>query len=475
MQEGLWFLDQLEPANAAYNVYRAARLDGPLDLDLLERAIQEVVRRHNILRTTFPPATGRGRRVIAPELKLAVPRIDLRSLSPAERQAEAERLAVEDARTPFDLAKGPLLRTTLVLLGPDEHMLLLAAHHIVIDLWSTGVLFRELGALYAAFAEGRPSALPELQSSTPISPPGKSSGARSWSSRSHTGSSSSPIFPRRLPLPTDRPRPAAGNPRGTRRFFELPPGLSKALVALSQKEGVTLYMTLLAAFDVLLAKVSGLQDVVVGSPIANRNRSELEEMIGIFSNTLVFRTRMSDTPTFKKLLTRVREVALGAYAHQDLPFEQLVTAIQPASERARMPLFQVNFRVQSDPVQATLVPGVSLTFLKVSNQLAKFDLAIEFSEAASGITGFVEYRTDLFDAETIERLLSDLESILTHRDTESGRRAFVDRAQPPTHGKIRADVAADRDARRGISAGEAARDQGGQAQSRQSRDSRSRA
>jgi acyl-CoA synthetase (AMP-forming)/AMP-acid ligase II len=412
VQEGLWFLDQLEPANAAYNVYRAARLDGPLDLDLLERAIQEVVRRHNILRTTFPPATGRGRRVIAPELKLAVPRIDLRSLSPAERQAEAERLAVEDARTPFDLAKGPLLRTTLVLLGPDEHMLLLAAHHIVIDLWSTGVLFRELGALYAAFAEGRPSALPELQIQHSDFAAWQVLGRPQLEQQVAYWKQQLADLPPRLPLPTDRPRPAAGNPRGTRRFFELPPGLSKALVALSQKEGVTLYMTLLAAFDVLLAKVSGLQDVVVGSPIANRNRSELEEMIGIFSNTLVFRTRMADTPTFKKLLTRVREVALGAYAHQDLPFEQLVTAIQPASERARMPLFQVNFRVQSDPVQATLVPGVSLTFLKVSNQLAKFDLAIEFSEAASGITGFVEYRTDLFDAETIERLLSDLESIL---------------------------------------------------------------
>ena len=278
---------------------------------LLERAIQEVVRRHNILRTTFPAGTGRGRRVIAPELKLAVPRIDLRDLSPAERQAEAERLAVEEARTPFDLAKGPLLRTTLVLLGPDEHMLLLVAHHIVIDLWSTGVLFRELGALYAAFAEGRPSGLPELAIQHSDFAAWQVQGRPQLEQQVAYWKQQLADLPPRLPLPTDRPRAVAGNPRGTRRFFELPLGLSKALVALSQKEGVTLYMTLLAAFDVLLSKVSGLQDVVVGSPIANRNRSELEEMIGIFSNTLVFRTRMADTPTFKKLLSRVREVALG--------------------------------------------------------------------------------------------------------------------------------------------------------------------
>ena len=279
-------------------------------------------------------------------------------------------------------------------------MLLLVAHHIVINLWSTGVLFRELGALYAAFAEGRPSGLPELAIQHSDFAAWQVQGRPQLEQQVAYWKQQLADLPPRLPLPTDRPRAVAGNPRGTRRFFELPPGLSKALVALSQKEGVTLYMTLLAAFDVLLAKVSGLQDVVVGSPIANRNRSELEEMIGIFSNTLVFRTRMADTPTFKKLLSRVREVALGAYAHQDMPFEQLVTAIQPASERARMPLFQVNFRVQSIRFRRPWFPASASRSSRLSNQLAKFDLAIEFSEAAGGITGFVEYRTDLFDAET---------------------------------------------------------------------------
>jgi acyl-CoA synthetase (AMP-forming)/AMP-acid ligase II/acyl carrier protein len=412
VQEGLWFLDQLDPHNAAYNVYRAAHLEGPVDAALMERSIHEIVRRHDILRTTFPSVDGRPRRVTAPEAKMPLKRVDLRHLSKRERQAEAERLAVEEARRPFDVAEGPLLRATVLLLDEEEHILLVTAHHLVFDLWSTRVFFEELATLYTAFARGLPSPLPELSIQHSDFAAFQRQQGKLFEQQLSYWKKQLADLPPPLDLNSDRPRAAARTFRGARRFFELPKSLSKAVIALSQKEGVTLFLTLLSAFKMLLARVSGQRDIVVGSPIAGRSRAEVEDLIGIFSNTLVLRTNLAGNPSFREVLGRVREVALGAYAHQDLPFEQLVVGIQPPDNRARMPLFQVNFRVQNAPVPSTFIPGVTLSFLKLSNQMAKFDLAIEFSDTVDGLRGFVEYRTDLFNAETIERLLADLEALL---------------------------------------------------------------
>jgi acyl-CoA synthetase (AMP-forming)/AMP-acid ligase II/aryl carrier-like protein len=412
VQGALWFLDQLDPHSAAYNVYRAAHLKGPLDPALLEQSIQEIVRRHNILRTTFPTVDGCPRRVIAEEVTTSLLRIDLRALAEPARQAEAERRAVEEAGRPFDLGNGPLLRTTLLLLAPSAHLFLLTAHHIVIDLFSLEIFFEELATLYTAFAEGKPSPLPALSL--------QHADFAAWERQQK------PLFeeqlaywktqlsslPPPLSLPLDRPRASARTSRGARRFFQLPQGLGRALIDRSQQEGATLFMTLLAAFSMLLARVTGQLDIVVGSPIANRNRAEIESLIGVFINTLVFRVRLTDNPSFREVLGRVREAAHRAFAHPDLPFEQLVEGVAPSDNRARMPLFQVSFRVQSDPVSPRGIPGVSWSFLKISNQVAKFDLAIEFGSSEKGLSGFIEYRTDLFNPETIERLFNDLSALL---------------------------------------------------------------
>ena len=413
-QERLWFLEQLEPGNTAYNIAAAYRLRGPLDVAALERSLNEIVRCHEVLRTTFATMDGRPVQVIAPEMSLTLPVEDLQELPEAEREAEAQRLLTEEAQRPFDLEKGPLLRAALLRLDEEEHVLLLTMHHIVSDGWSMGVFNRELAVLYEAFSVGKPSPLPEL----PIQYADFAVWQREWLQgevleeqlaywREHLGGDLSV-----LELPTDRPRPAAQSFRGATQSFVLSGDLTESLKALSRREGVTLFMTLLAAFKTLLYRYTGQEDVVVGSPIAGRNRSEIEGLIGFFVNTLVLRTDLSGNPTFRELLERVREVALGAHARQDLPFEKLVEALQPERDLSRNPLFQVMFAFQNAPMEALMLPGLTVTPLEVESETAQFNLTLSMEETGQGLKGVVEYNTDLFDGVTIERMLGHFETLL---------------------------------------------------------------
>ena len=318
-QERLWFLEQLEPGSSAYNICRAARLTGPLNVEVLESSLNEIVRRHEVMRTTFQIADGQPAQIIASELQASIKLIELFWLSNAESDTEVGRLIAEEADRPFDLCAGPLLRATLLRLRGDDQILILTTHHIASDAWSMGIFTRELWTLYDAYANGIPSPLEEL----PVQYADYAVWQREWLQGEVLESQLSywrkhlenlPM----LNLPTDRPRPAQQSYLGARQPITLSESLTAAVNELSKREGVTQFMTLLAAFYVLLYRYSGQEDVVVGSPIANRNRTEIEGLIGFFVNTLILRVDLSGTPTFKELLLRVRDVCLAAYAHQDL-------------------------------------------------------------------------------------------------------------------------------------------------------------
>jgi hypothetical protein len=340
--------------------------------------------------------------------------VDLRSLPEATHQAEVERLATSEAQQPFDLAMGPLLRATLLHLGEAEHVLLLTMHHIVSDGWSMGVLIRELAALYEAFSSGSPSPLPQL----PIQYADFAHWQRQWLQGEVLAAQLSywqqqlTGAPALLELPTDRPRPAVWTFGGATQFLALPEPLSQKLKILSQRSGVTLFMTLLAAFQTLLYRYTGQEDICIGSPIANRNRSETEGLIGFFVNTLVLRTDMSENPSFQELLGRVREVTLGAYAHQDLPFEQLVEALQPERSLSHQPLFQVMFVLENTPISGLELPDLTISSLNIDSSTAKFDLTLSMEDTEQGLVGSLEYNTDLFDATTISRMLGHFQTLL---------------------------------------------------------------
>ncbi|MGH7828765.1 MAG: condensation domain-containing protein, partial [Candidatus Binatia bacterium] len=318
-QQRLWFLDQYEPGSSVYNIPSALRLKGALNVPALERSLSEIVRRHEALRTTFAVIDGEPFQVIAPALPVSLPIVDLTDRPGSEREKEAQTIAAEHAQKPFDLSQGPLLRVFLLHLGEDDHILLLTMHHIVSDGWSRGVLYRELSVLYEAYTQGKPSPLAEL----PIQYADFAFWQRQWlqgevlENQLLYWKKQLEGAPALLNLPTDRPRPAVQSYRGGSRSIELSQELTQGLKALSAQEGVTLFMTLLAAFQTLLHRYTGQNDIVVGSPIANRNRAEIEGLIGFFVNTLVMRTDLSGNPTFKELLTRVRETTLEAYTHQD--------------------------------------------------------------------------------------------------------------------------------------------------------------
>ena len=344
--------------------------------------------------------------MIAPSAKLAVTVIDLSQKPEAERAEEMQRLASEEARRPFNLARGPLVRAMLLRLSDQEHVLLLTLHHIVSDAWSRGVFNHELTALYEAFAAGRPSPLPAL--------PVQYADYVVWQRECLQGA----VLERQLQywrqqlagvpvleLPFDHPRPAVETYRGARTAFRLPKQLSAQLTVLSRQESVTLYMTLLAAFQTLLARYTGQDDIAVGSPIAGRNRAEFEGLIGVFVNTLVMRSDLSGDPTFRELLGRVREVALGAYAHQELPFERLVEKLAPVRRLNHSPLFQVMFILQNAPKQALELSAISLEPLEVDSGTSKFDLTLFMSEGPDGLRGELEYNTGLFEAGTIRQML----------------------------------------------------------------------
>ncbi|MFN0056081.1 MAG: amino acid adenylation domain-containing protein [Planctomycetales bacterium] len=434
-QERLWFLDQLDPGSATYNIPWIHRLRGPLNVAALERSLQEIVRRHAALRTTFVLVDSQPQVVVLEPAPFHLTVTDLQGVSENGREAEAQRLAVEEAGRPFDLARDVMLRAQLLPLGDQDHFLVVTIHHIASDGWSMGVFERELTALYEAFAKNEPSPLPQL----PIQYVDYSMWQRTWLRDAEldrqlaywkqqlTGT------PAVLELPTDFPRPTVARYRGAHREIVLDASLTQALHALSRRQGVTPFMTLLAAFQVLLARYSGQEDVSVGTSIAGRNRTEVEGLIGFFINSLVVRTDLSGNPTVRELLGRVREVTLGAYSHQDLPFEKLVEELSPERSLSHSPLFQVMFVLQNTPWSSLEFPGVAVSRLAIDNATAKLDLLLSLGEQDGQLRGTLEYNTDLFQATTIERLIGHfqvlLEGIVADPDQRIGHLPLLSAAE----------------------------------------------
>jgi amino acid adenylation domain-containing protein len=417
-QQRLWFIEQLEPGNPAYNMVAAIRITGQADIAALKASLNEIVRRHESLRTIFVAEDGRPVQRILPSLDLPLPTIDLRSGPPAEREQRAKALVVAEAQQPFDLASGPLIRAMLFQLDQQAYVLTVIKHHIISDGWSMNVLFRELGRLYEAFANGQPVPLPPLNVQYPDfaiwqrdllaqgAPGATLADQLAYWKRQLAGVSPA------LDLPTDRARPTMQSFRGAHFPFCLSLELTEALKALSQREDVTLFMLLLAGFQVLLQRYSGQDDISVGSPIAGRPRRELEELIGFFVNTLVLRTDLSGNPSFREVLRRVRAVALGAYDHSAVPFEKLVDELQPERNLSRMPLFQVMFGLQNMPLSSVSLPGLTFEMLAADNETAKFDLWLSMDESQVHLAGVLEYNTDLFDQATIARMIGHFETLL---------------------------------------------------------------
>ncbi|HYO62287.1 MAG TPA: condensation domain-containing protein, partial [Pyrinomonadaceae bacterium] len=413
-QQGLWFVHQLKPDSPAYNVPVALRLRGALDRVAFERALAEIVRRHEVLRTTFPSVQGEPRQVIhAATDGTPLSFVDFGGLPEGEREDEARRLLVAEARRPFDLAEGPLLRATLVGLGEAEHLFLLVMHHIVSDGWSMGVLVREVAALYAAFTRGEESPLSAL----PIQYADYAAWQRDWL-RGEVLEEQLGYWRERLrgaatlEVPTDRPRPEVQNLRGELHAFTLPAALAGQLKALSAREGATLFMTLLAAFKTLLRHHSKQADIVVGTDIANRGRRELEDLVGFFVNQLALRTDLSGDPTFRELLARVRATTLEAYARQDIPFELLVNALNARRSLTHPPLFQVKFIMQNAPGGNVETPGLTLSPYRVTLGTAQLDLTLALWETPDGLGGWLNYNVELFDAGTVARFAENYERLL---------------------------------------------------------------
>jgi aspartate racemase len=411
-QQRLWFLNQLG-TGSAYNIPMAIRLKGLPNIKALEESLNEIIRRHEALRTTFRSAGGRPVQVIAEKMSFEMPLIDLSGQPKTEREVEAERLTRDEAMRRFDLAKGPLFCALLIRLSEEEHILVLTMHHIVSDGWSMGVFTAELAALYKAFCNGEASPLPEL----PIQYADFANWQREWL-QSEILEKQLTYWRKQLEgvpvlqLFTDRPRPSVQTYEGASQNIALSPTLTGALNDLSQRQGVTLFMTLLAAFQTLLCRYTGQEDIVVGSPIANRNRAEIEGLIGFFVNSLVMRTDLSGNPTFRELLGRVREMALGAYEHQDLPFEKLVEELHPQRDMSRTPLFQIMFIVQNMPAEELQLPGLTLSSFAIERITVRFDIEIHLWEKPEGLSGRVVYNTDLFDDATIARLMGHYETLL---------------------------------------------------------------
>ncbi|WP_163997839.1 non-ribosomal peptide synthase/polyketide synthase, partial [Pyxidicoccus caerfyrddinensis] len=430
-QERMWFQERLNPGSAAFNVPISVRLSGELNVDALRRALQELVQRHEALRTTFVEQDGRVAQHIAASVDVALPVVDVADGTPPEREAEAWRHLHLQAQQPFDVEKGPLLRTVLYRWGPSEHLLLLDVHHIVSDGWSLGVLVRELGALYPALAAGQPSPLPPLR----MQYAEFSTWQRDWL-KGETLDAQLAYWRQQLDpnavleLPTDRPRPSIASTRGARLTVMLPPALLQSLKELARREGRTLYPLLVAAYQVLLSRYSGQDDVVIGTPVAGRNRSELEGLIGLFVNTLALRTDLSGDPTFLELMTRVHEASLGAFAHQDVPFEKLVEALQPERSLSTSPLFQVSFTLQNAPLPPLQVPGLVLEAQPVDSGTSQVDLSLLATELPQGLRLVTMYRTDLFEESTVRRLLAHfqtlLESIAAHPEARLSELPLMD-------------------------------------------------
>ena len=413
-QQRMWLIDRLLPGKPLYNEMRTERVRGPLDVAILQRALDTVVERHDLLRTRFAAVDSEPQQVIADEARIAIAIEDVAGATAAEREARARAAAEAEGAVLFDLERGPLLRARLLRLAPDEHWLVITMHHIICDGWTGGVLRRELSALYAAYVRGEPSSLPEL--------PVQYADYAIWQRELMQGESLAreveywkgaladvPV----LELPLDRPRPAVPDHRGGRHAFDIDAAVAQELKALSRREGATLFMTLLAAFLVLLHRYSGQEDIAVGVPIAGRNRPELEGMLGFFVNTLVLRGDLAGDPPFTELLQRVRNMALDAYSNQDVPFEKLVEVLAPSRDLSRNPLFQVTFALQNMPAQGWSIPGLEVDVVTgLAAESAKFDLSFFVTERGGRLAGRVDFMAELFDEATIVRMAAQFRTLL---------------------------------------------------------------
>jgi hypothetical protein len=412
-QERVWFFEQLEPGTAVYNVPAAVRLKGQLDTLALERSLNEIVRRHESLRTIFLNVDGTPMQVVSPAQALTLESIDLRHLPLHERDERARQLAVDEARKPFDLTSGQLLRASLVQLDDDEHVALLTMHHITSDGWSTKLLITELSKLCAAYSTGQTSPLNEL----PIQYADFAVWQRNWLKdevlETHlsywkqqlTGLTT-------LQLRTDRPRPVVHSFRGERETIYISDVLTEQLKALSAREGASFFMVLLAVWQTLLARYTWQEEIVVGTPIANRTRGEIEGIIGFFVNTLVLRTKMEGNPRFVDFLEHVKEVSLGAYAHQSLPFEYLVDEFAPDRDLGRHPIFQVFFALNNNPSEPFELPGLTLKGFAGAGVMSKFDLEMSLVEIDNRLKATLIYNPDLFDSSTVMQILEHYELLL---------------------------------------------------------------
>jgi amino acid adenylation domain-containing protein/FkbM family methyltransferase len=421
----LWFIHQWDPYSSAYNLLYPLRIQGGFRPDIFQRTLSEIIRRHEVLRTIFASPEGRPVQVILPPEIIALPVIDLTALPEAVRQHEAQRLAHGQARRPFSLSRGPLLRTSLVRLAPDDHLSLFTMHHIVTDRWSNNIMAQELVTLYEAFAQGRPSPLPDL--------PIQYADFACWQNRWLRGEvlqdalaywrakleGSPPV----LELPTDRPRPRVRSERGANLPIRWPADLSDALRRLGRKEGATPFIVLLAGWKLLLHKYTGRLDLCVGTLVAGRRPVETEPLIGFFVNTLVLRTLFSADADVRALLARVREVWLDVDLHQEMPFEKLIEELQPPRSVQHAPLFQVMFDFASGPLAQELPKPAGLQFapFAVPSQTVHFDLTLALAQRESGLIGFLEYSTDLFDSSTIARMAAHLQNLLSAMSTDPGR------------------------------------------------------
>ncbi len=447
-QQRIWFFDQLQPQNPAYNIPASVRLIGPLNLSAVQASIHEIVQRHEVLRTSFGSMDGQPFQRIAPSLLLPMPIVDLRSVPVSERESTARQAVHEEAQRPFDLAGGPLLRVSFLRLSDDEHVLLFTIYHVISDDWSMGVFVGELAALYPAFANGQPSPLMEL----PIQYADYAVWQRS-EAHSQVLQSQLAFWQERLaplagqpPIPTDRPRQPTQTYHGERRFRMFPETLAVQLKALSQQEESTLFMVLLAGINILLRQYRGGNQIVVGSPVAGRNKREIEELIGFFVNTVVLRTDLADDPSFRELLVRVREVTTSAYAHQDVPFEQVVESLRFQRDQNQGAPFQVFFNMLNAASQQVEIPGLKIKpfsdfIIGAPDIGAKFDLTFVAVEHPRGLQVDISYNVDLFEPETMDWLLAHLQTILENVVADPGLSLSAipnlptlkkDRVEPPT-------------------------------------------
>ncbi|HVZ39800.1 MAG TPA: condensation domain-containing protein [Candidatus Kapabacteria bacterium] len=422
-QQRLWFLDRLQPGGSFYNMPECARLEGRLDLDRFNRCFNDIIRRHESLRTTFGMHDGLPVQIIAPELELAIELIDVESLPWEEREPEARRLLFVESEHAFDLINGPLVRMTLIRLAEEHHFLLINMHHIISDGWSTGIFIHELTTLYEAYMSNRPATLPEL----PVQYADFAFWQREWLHGDRFDEQLSYWVERlartpMLELPLDRPRPPVQSFRGGFQSLLLPIPLARGLERLALAEGASLFMVLLAAFKTLLYRYSGQTDISAGVPIAGRVRPELETLIGFFANTVVMRTDLGGDPTFRDVIRREREVALGAYAHQEMPFERVVEELQPERNLSFNPIFQLMFILQNTRIPVLELPGLRFELLAAGTLSVKFDILFELYETREGIQGWMGYSSELFEPETMQRMARDyrtlLEAVVDDPDTE---------------------------------------------------------